>query len=258
MTPASPRSFALVIAGVAGALALSIGLVRSGGRDGSRPRSASPIVEVEQAKPANLRVALAPAPSEPSAPPIQAPAASPTSASDARRELPRLTGLVLRPEGDPASEARVVLGDQQARCRPDGRFELVLSASSGAGDLLVFEPGYEPVLRPAVGAGLAPGSAPELRIVLGPSTLSLTGVVISRDGRALAGWTVELDGLDPLAAVGLREPTLTDAEGRFVLPDVPSGIHVVRTFAERRELAFRSAPIAAGEEGLVITVDAGQ
>jgi hypothetical protein len=257
MPPASPRSFALVIVGVAGALALSIGLVRSGGRDGSRPRSARPIVEVEQAEPANLRVALTPAPSEPSAPPVQAPAATPAAASD-RRELPRLSGLVLRPEGDPASEARVVLGDQQARCRPDGRFELVLSASSGAGDLLVFEPGYEPVLRPAVGASLAPGSAPELRIVLGPSTLSLTGVVITRDGRALAGWKVELDGLDPLAAVGLREPTLTDAEGRFVLPDVPSGIHVVRTFAARRELAFRSAPSAAGEEGLVITVDAGR
>ncbi len=256
MPPASPRSFALVIAGVAGALALSIGLVRSGGRDGSRPRSASPIVEVERAEPANLRVALAPAPSEPSAPPVQAPAATPASASDARRELPRLTGRVLRPEGDPASEAHVVLGDQRARCRPDGRFELVLTDETASGDLIAFEPGYEPVLRPSVDATLASGSALELCLVLGPSTLTLSGVVITPDGRPVPGWMVELDGLDPLAAAGLREPTTTDAEGRFLLPDVPAGVHMVRAFAERRERAFRSAPIAAGEEGVVLTVDA--
>lgn len=248
-----PKPLLPLLVAVAGALALLIGLVRSSGRENSRARVVHPIEEaVAGEEPSSLRVAIAPTPSNPE-PFADHPEAAPVPT--ARHELARLRGIVLRPEGDPASEARVVLGVQHARCRADGRFELVLGEQTGSGDLLAFEPGYEPILRAALGANLAAGSTHELRLVLGPSTRSLTGDVLSRDGQPLKGWTVELDGVDPLADFGLRERVRTDADGHFVFPDVPAGIHVVRAYQERRELAFRSTPIAAGEDGLVIFAD---
>ncbi|NOT32409.1 MAG: carboxypeptidase regulatory-like domain-containing protein [Planctomycetes bacterium] len=255
MSHALPKPVLPLFVAVAGALALLIGLVRSSGRESSRPRDVHPIEEAAAGEePSSLRVAIAPTPSE-AKPFPDHPEAAPASVPAARHELARLSGIVLRPEGDPASEARVVLGAQHARCRADGRFELVLEEQTGAGDLLAFEPGYEPILRPALGASLAAGSTHELRLVLGPSTRSLTGAVLARDGRPLKGWTVELDGIDPLADFGLRERVSTDADGHFVFPDVPAGLHVVRAYAERRELALRSAPIAAGADGLVIFAD---
>jgi hypothetical protein len=257
MPTASSRHIWLLVA-VAAALALLVGLVRSGGRETSRPRPSAPIQAWKPAEPASLRMTLLPARVESEAPaPADQRARLPDGKSEARRELARITGIVLRPEGEPASVARVVLGDQHARCSSDGRFELSLGddrlrASSA---LLAYEPGYEPALLPAFGASLTTGSEQPLRIVLGPSTQSLAGSVTTRDGRPLAGWTVELDGLDPLADFGLREPVRSDAEGRFLLPDVPAGVHVVRAFEQYRELAFRSPPIAAGEGGLVILAE---
>ena len=240
--------------------ALLIGLVRSGERPDSRARASRSLEPWKPAEPVSLRVPIVPAPAEvaPARPSRPGPTEAAQATNEQRREPARLSGLVLRPEGDPASDARVVLGEQRARCTPDGRFELVLADGAAPADLLAFEPGYEPVLRPAVGAGLAAGATHELRLVLGPSTLSLTGTVTTRAGEPLAGWTVELDGLDPLATFGLRESVLTDAEGRFLLSDVPNGVHVVRAFAAQRELAFRSPPIAAGEEGLIVLADPGE
>ncbi len=240
---------------VAGALALLIGLVRSSGREGSRPRTSVPPASGPTTEPVSLRVPLTPTEG------AEAGADSgpvPAAPVEQRHELARVRGLVLRPEGDPASEARVVLGQEHVRCNPDGRFEFVLTDAPGPADLLAFEPGYEPTLRPALGANLVAGSPTELRLVLGPSTLSLTGSVTALDGRPLEGWTVELDGPDPLAEFGLRERVRTDVAGRFLMADVPAGIHVVRAYAERRELAFRSPPIAAGEIGLVIVADPSQ
>lgn len=261
MTP--DRKPLLLVGAVAGALALLVGLVRSADREGSRPRPGAPLQVTSPAKIVSLRVPLAPTAVEQSdlASPALAEPADPEPVlpeSEPRRELARVRGLVLRPEGDPASEARVVLAQQHARCDVDGRFELVLTDAPGTADLLAFEPGYEPALRPALGPSLVSGAPTELRIVLGPSSLSLTGRVTTRDGQALKGWTVELDGPDPLADFGLRERVRTDATGHFLLVDVPAGIHVVRAFAEEPELAFRSPPIAAGEDGLVIVADPGE
>ncbi len=260
MPHTSSKPLLLVIVG-AGALALLVGLVRSASRDGSRPRSNGTVEAWRPEEPVSLRVPVVPLSNEaPASEPVSSatrahPAVTSRNSGEQRRELARVAGIVLRPEGDPASEARVLLGKQQARCGADGRFELVLTDDASAADLLAFEPGYEPALRAAFGANLVAGSTPELRLVLGPSTLSLSGSVTDHEHHPLKGWTVELDGIDPLAASGLRERVRTDAAGHFLLTDVPTGIHIVRAFQERRELAFRSPPIGAGEEGLVILAE---
>jgi hypothetical protein len=124
----------------------------------------------------------------------------------------------------------------------------------GDADLIAWEPGHEPVLRPAFGASLAAHGETRVRLVLGPETLVLEGSVIGTDGRAAIGWTVELDGFDPLASFGLREPVRTDDDGRFVLTDVPDGTHLVRAWKTNPRAAFRSPPAASGTSGLTIVV----
>jgi hypothetical protein len=192
-------------------------------------------------------------------PPLEPEAAAPARTSTPARALAaptaRLVGVVFRPEGEPASGARVLLGQQQAHCSADGRFELLLAPHGAGEDLLAFEPGHEPVLRANFTATQTPDEDAELRLVLGPPTHALHGTVVDRDGRPQKGWTVELDEPDPLADSGLRERVRTDAAGSFVITDVPEGIHVVRAWRERAEFAVRSTPIAAGERGLTIVVD---
>jgi hypothetical protein len=92
--------------------------------------------------------------------------------------------------------------------------------------------------------------------VLGPPTLTLSGHVRDAEGKPAKNWTVELDGRDLLADLGLREHVRTDAEGAFTLIDVPSGVHVVRAWKERRELASFSDPAEAGAEGVRVVVPA--
>jgi hypothetical protein len=121
---------------------------------------------------------------------------------------------------------------------------------------VAFEPGFEPAVRRGVGS--MPGGPLEVRLVLGAETLSLSGRVIARDDRPLKRWVVELDGPDVLQDYGLREEVRTDGDGRFVLSDVPAGVHVVRAWRERRELAYRSAPASAGEVGLTIVAESDE
>ena len=256
MSNSAPKPVLLLLA-VAGVLAVLVGLVRSAAREPSRSHASPPIAPWTPSEPVSLRAPLVPE----AAPPASAPRSSSrpsASESSQRRELPRVSGRVLRPDGDPASEARVVLGRIEARCTPDGAFDLALTSDVGSADLVAFEAGYEPAVRNAFGASLAGGSVADVLLVLGPTTLGLTGTVTGLDGRPLEGWTVELDGPDPLTDSGLREPVLTDAAGHFLLTDVPAGIHVVRAFIHTRELAFRSPPTAAGETGLVIVADPSQ
>jgi hypothetical protein len=161
---------------------------------------------------------------------------------------------VVLPEGEPAAGARVVLGQQHATCGPDGRFELAFSSLPSGADLLAHAPGHEPALHAAFGAGLGKSGEHAVRLVLGPPTLTLRGVVVGAQNRTLKGWTVELDGRDVLTDFGLRDPVHTGADGCFVLTDVPAGVHVVRAWKDRRDLAFRSAPTSAGETGIQIVV----
>lgn len=243
---------AALLLAVASMLALLVGLVGSGGRPTSRPRwiaSAEPRAP-ERASVVLRTPVLAPQEVESPAAPVQT-KSGPTASKPTRAKL---TGIVLRPEGEPAAGARVLLGQQQARCDAEGRFELTLAPERSGTDLLAFEPGHEPALRPAFGLGLGAGGEHSVRLVLGPQTLTLDGTVSDANGEPLEGWIVELDELDLLADFGLREPVCTDGEGRFVISDVCAGVHVLRAWRERRELAFHSAPAAAGESGIAIVV----
>jgi len=238
---------------VASLLASLVGLVVSSGRPSSGPRSIAPAEPWEARR---TKVVLSP-PAPPLADETEPPVAPPRTSAPAPRTrvvLERVTGIVLRPEGEAASGARVVLGRQHARCDARGRFELVLAGDEGRADLVAFEPGREPALHPAFGASLGAGGEHVVRLVLGAETLTLSGSVTDADGRPLKGWTVELDGADVLADFRLREDVRTDADGRFELSDVPAGVHVLRAWRDRRELAFRSAPTSAGESGITIVV----
>lgn len=240
----------LLLVGVAAVLGLLVGLVGAADRKAAGPHGrslTSRALEEEREELDELRMPLIPEPaaSEP----------EPARESRPRPRLARISGSVARPGGEPAANARIVLGDMRAACDAEGRFELALEPPAPAADLVAFEPGFEPVLRPSFGASLAAGGETRLDLVLGPPTLTLAGRVVDLEGGAVEGWTVELDEPDLLRDLDLCEPVKCDAEGRFVLPDVPVGLHVVRTFHERRELAVRSSPVEAGTSEVSIVVD---
>lgn len=249
-----PSGPLFLLGGVAALLLLLVGLVGSADRTVSGPRARAfgePSVPAAPAR-TELRSPLVLAPAE------YGPAPEPAveAAASTRTEDARLVGLVLRPDGEPARGARVVLGQQHGRCDADGRFELALPPDVAGADLIAFEPGFEPVLRPSFGSALAHGGESRVSLLLGPETLSLSGMVRTSDGTPLKNWNVELDELDPLVSFGLRERVRTDGKGAFLLTDVPAGTHVVRAWKERPSAAFRSEPFAAGASGLAIVVDA--
>lgn len=253
MSRPSTGSF-LLLGAVAAVLVMLVGLIDSADRAESSPRAfefdGRDAPEASRVPELRAPQVLAPAESAPESAPVVE--ASPPT----RVEASRLVGLVLRPDGEPASGARVVLGQQHGRCGADGRFELALPPDVVGADLIAFEPGYEPVLRPAFGSSLARAGESRVSLLLGAETLSLTGSVTTSDGTPVKNWNVELDEIDPLVSFGLRERVRTDGKGVFLLTDVPAGTHVVRAWKERPGAAFRSEPVAAGAEGLVIVVDA--
>src|SRR5687767_5062250 len=109
--PRSPRKSVLLLA-VASVLAELVGLVGSGERPRAPRRAPEP---AEPWRRERSRVALAP-PRAPGAVEHGSGAPPASEAKLTRAAQERLTGVVLRPEGEPAAGARVLLGQQQARC----------------------------------------------------------------------------------------------------------------------------------------------
>ena len=245
----------LALAATAVGLAGLIGLVQSGGRGAGHEHELGAPAPEARSTPTRetLRAPLIPAP-EPEAPPPTETRSSEAPAAPQAKGA-HLRGFVLRPDGEPALEARVVLGLQHGRCDREGHFELALGDEPGDGDLIAFLPGFEPALRPSFAANLAPGHDAEVRLVLGPPTLTIAGTLVDRLGAPLKNWTVELDDLDPLADLGLRERVRTDGDGRFVLSDVASGVHVVRAWKERVEASTRSLPVESGATNVSIVAN---
>ncbi|HEX6886258.1 MAG TPA: carboxypeptidase-like regulatory domain-containing protein [Planctomycetota bacterium] len=251
--PSAPPKPTLLLAAIAAGMALLVGLVGSSHRAASPapalgPLTPWPVVEHRATRLAPPRALTA---EEASA---ETPTAAPRTVepADPAGDAPRthLGGLVVRPDGQPADGARVKLGQRLARCTADGRFQLRLDAGLEAEDLIAHLPGFEPAVLARFGASASPTY--DVRITLGPETRTLVGTLVDASGHALPGWTVELDGPDVLRDHGLREPVLTDQEGRFSLPDVPAYPQVVRAWREHRERAAFSLPTEPGDPGLTI------
>jgi hypothetical protein len=247
MPAASKPVFLLAV--VAATMALLVGLVGSARRAPASVRTLAPLEPWTPAGPAETVLATPrPVGAEDPAPPAAPQGSSSTAPAAPKHVLVR--GVVLRPDGEPAAQARLKLGGQVARSSAEGTFQMAFSTGSEGDDLVAFLPGFEPAVRPAFGS--SPSGEYDVRLVLGPETLALAGTVVDAVGHPLKGWTVELDGPDPLRDYGLREAVRTDHEGRFVLGDVPAGVHVVRAWRKQRENPTRSGPAAAGEQGLTI------
>src|SRR5690349_24047134 len=106
---------------MAALLALAVGLVSSARRESprARPAPATSAASFAEHEHDGLRTpeVLPPAEAEPAPRATEAPQA-------ARSERARLVGLVLRPDGEPAGRAQVVLGTLRVECEADGSFEL--------------------------------------------------------------------------------------------------------------------------------------
>lgn len=243
------RLNALLIA-VACSLGVLIGIVGAARREPGRheaTRQSSALPEVSYS---STRTELAPAelPSEP----LPAPSAPSATQVGTPRAGAHVTGLVFLPDGSPAANAHIVLGKQHARADGEGRFELQAPERQTEGDLVAFLSGYEPAVQAAFATDLVADASYQARLVLGPPSATLAGHVRDAEGLPMKNWTVELDGRDLLADLDLRERVRTDAEGAFTLFDVPAGVHVVRAWKERRELAHYSDPAEAGSEGVTV------
>lgn len=122
----------------------------------------------------------------------------------------RLVGSVLRPDGAPASEARLILAGTATTTDETGAFELVPASAPGGADLFVVEAGYDPLVVPAFGAGLmGPGTVNAGVLRLPATRLALSGRVTDAAGNPLC---VALELLDPTRVDGL-DPTLEQAAG---------------------------------------------
>ena len=245
-----PSTHALLIAGVAVLLGSLVALVESSGSRDNPPLVSTAPSEVRRERvPLELSEPEMPEPAE------AAPAA--VARSNERGAAPRagfarIDGQVLHLDGSPAPSALVRLGVAETRTDNDGRFVLDLASPSEA-DLVAFEPGFAPCIRPAYGAGLVAGED-HTRLVLGEPTLAITGQVVDAEGKPLAGWSVELEGIDPLAALGLRSAARTDRAGRFTLTDVPAGLQILRALKDGHAPVL-STPVDAGASGVKLVVE---
>jgi RNA polymerase sigma-70 factor (ECF subfamily) len=170
----------------------------------------------------------------------------------------RIVGTVLRPDGAPATEAHVVLAGTVTTTDEAGTFELVPSSALDGADLFVVEEGYDPLVLPGFGTGLAgPGTLSAGVLRLPATRLALSGRVIDADGNPL-GVVLELldathvDGLDrtleqAASSRPFRTPT-TAADGTFELRGLLD-----------REYRLRAGwtefgPFAAGQRDLLLVL----
>jgi hypothetical protein len=175
-------------------------------------------------------------------------------------ERAHLVGKVVRPDGDPASGATVLLAGSCTLTDDAGAFELVPACDPAGAELVVVEPGFGPLVVPDFGSGLVGGgihAAGSLRLP-GPG-LTLAGRVRRASGAPLADVEVELlddmevdcldDSVERTAAGYAPGQPRTDGEGRFEVRGLLPAEYRLR-IGGRHFGRFR-----AGTAGLWLVVD---
>jgi len=146
---------------------------------------------------------------------------------DAPASIQTLSGRVMSPSA-PLAGAEVTLtrpdGSEIARARtdPSGQFFLALDDAVENGVLVAQAKGFAPTLR--IGERVQRGERRNLGMLRLEPGVEVAGRVVDAAGRGVAGALVRLRGpaLVGLANRPLAE-TVADAQGRFVLRDVPFG-----------------------------------
>ncbi|MHA7629174.1 carboxypeptidase regulatory-like domain-containing protein [Corallococcus sp. M7] len=161
-----------------------------------------------------------------------------------------LTGVVRRKDsGEAIAGATVGVrahGDRadllQARSEADGRFE-VGGLAPGAYDLQVRAPGFQPLTR--TGLGVLAGQRFELVL-----ELAAPGRI---EGTVVDGAEAPLPGVTVVAQLRWRPlpdalPSVTDAQGRFTLEDVPEGtVYVAARRADSEDEVRQPVRVEAGK-----------
>jgi hypothetical protein len=186
-------------------------------------------------------------------------------------EGPKLRGIVLLPDGDPAVGARVRLGDLSAQTGDDGRYALPLVTQLD--DELPLAAGLDdhaPALIERYGATVnaaQPLTPPEAVLQLGPA-LAIGGVLLDQTGEPASGWQIQLhDGTEisrmrfpPELAEKVGKGIIsasTKADGKFRLTNLLPRDYTLLARNQKTLQTFYSDPIPAGDTDVVLRVPPG-
>lgn len=173
----------------------------------------------------------------------------------------RIHGRVTDAEG-PLAGVRVQLGfDQQTLTDARGEFSFELPRRPSR--LIASCRGWMPIVREGIGA-----EAKELDLRFERRALTITGELRSAAGAPVPGWRLDL--VDPLRDCDHRpieldsrdgeQPAeclaLTDAAGRFVVGGLADRSYQLLAYDPATLVTVVSPPVAAGSEGIVLTVPA--
>ncbi len=201
-------------------------------------------------------------------------------------EAGMLAGRVVLPDGSPAADARVSDGVRLAVADEGGLFHLEVGEDRPE-RLLALYPGQRPaVATPEIGEAGEPIWPDSIVLELGPPPLAIRGRLVDAAGRGVSRVRVWVDdptlfwrptreregnlttriGLVPLESLpepltvegvlaGAEAPwsyTTTEDDGSFTLEGLADRSYVLGFLDRRTLLHFRSDPIVAGTEELVI------
>ncbi|MBL8859969.1 MAG: carboxypeptidase regulatory-like domain-containing protein [Planctomycetes bacterium] len=195
---------------------------------------------------------------------LAAPDASVVTRPTATRDLIR--GIVLRANGQPATQAHVLIDGAFAPTNEQGEFELRGAELVNTDQpLYAIEEGSLPAVIASFDGWLraSPRPLPRLELVLGSTPLSLRGRVVDSEFKPLPGWYFAL--LDPTrfsrsdntAEALMRAPgwrSLTDEKGEFTIDGLLPRTYRVQVYNEDSLVRVDSQPIPAGASGVDIVV----
>jgi hypothetical protein len=193
-------------------------------------------------------------------------------------EFSELHGQVLLADGSPAWDARVVLGNTEARADIEGRFALDLGRGIRHDDLLCAAlPGQMTALVADPSLVLSELGTPDAPVILklGGPALSISGRLVDHLGNPCSGWKIEIEGgtfISPsirptLLAEHLAsgrvtgQPAATDGKGAFRIGGLSARAYVLYAqppwpSAYDEDIVLRSQPIQAGAERVEVRLGA--